>query len=99
MEWSAGAEFHLEMGKVVLVEIVTRHQALVLDRYQHGVGNLMLLCQLKVGSTVELGHQHNRTTEAERGQKGHQRGVGVQRRGNQRNAVRTVPEHQTALDM
>ena len=50
----------------------------------------MLLGQLQVVGGVKLAHQHQRAAQRQRGQGGHQRGVGIQRRGTQRHRVGAV---------
>ena len=79
-------------GEIRMVE-----QALVLHRHQHGVRGAVLLAQAQVAGRVELGHQHRGAAREHGGQHGLQRGVGVQRRGQERDGARRIVEHQPAL--
>ena len=90
VERGAGAELHAKAAEVVRVEIGPRHQAAVLHRHQHGVGHPLGLRERQPAGGVELGHQQHRAAIGQRGKEHHQRGVGVQRGGEQRHRVRPV---------
>ncbi len=99
VEGGAGAELHAEAAQVVRVEVGPRHQALVLHRHQHGVGHALCLRQRQVAGGVEFGHQQHRAAKGQRGEEHHQRGVGVQRRGQQGHGVRPVAVGGAARDV
>ena len=89
-ERSAGDKLGLKATQVVSVELWEIHQSLVLHRYQHGVRGTVGLCQFKVGPHLKLGHQNAGAPQAQGGNEGNQRGVGVQRRGHQVDGVGVV---------
>ncbi len=89
-ERRAGGELHAERRQVVVRELRQRQDALVLHRHQHRVRGAVLLGELEVAGGIELRHQHDRAAAGERGEERHQRGVRVQRRGEQRDRVRSV---------
>ena len=108
-EGRAGAELHAERRQVEAAELGQRHQPLVLHRHEHGVGDAVPLGQAQVLEGVELGHQHRGAAPGQRRQEDHQRGVRVERRGEQRGRVRAVavggaaaahlrPAHRVRLD-
>ncbi|MNN32072.1 hypothetical protein D3C81_1457840 [compost metagenome] len=72
------------------VEVRMRQQALVLHRHQHGVRDAVLLRQRQVLARIELGHQDRRAAQADGREEAGQRGVGVQRRRQQRDRVGAV---------
>jgi hypothetical protein len=74
----------------MLVEVGPAHQSLVLHRHQHRVRRAVLLRAREVLRAVELRQQHHRAAACQRGDHHHQRGVGVQRRGDQRDRVGAV---------
>ena len=86
----AGGELHAVAGEVKVVEPRVSHQPLVLHRHQHGVGDVVLLRQRQVLRRFELGHQHQRAAGADGGEKHHQRGIGVQGRGQQGDGVGAI---------
>ena len=61
-EGGAGTELHDEAGQVVLVKVVTRHQTLILHWHQHGMDDLVLLCEAQVACGIKLGHEYNGAT-------------------------------------
>ncbi|MPM36958.1 hypothetical protein SDC9_83562 [bioreactor metagenome] len=86
----AGAKLEAERRKVVRIKIRQRHDALVLHRHQNGVGSALFLGELKITLGVELLHQHHAATIGQRRKEDHQRGVGIQRRRQQRDRLRPV---------
>lgn len=98
-ERRAGAELGAEAGQVMLAELRQRHDALVLHGHQHGVGDAVLLGQLQVAGRVEFGHQYHAAAAAQRGEEHHQRGVGVQRRGQQRRAIGAIAVDAAPVDV
>ncbi len=99
MEGGAGAELHDVAVQVIAVEVRAGHDALILNRYQHGVGDAVLFGQFQVALGVKLGHQYNGAAQTDARQEGDQGSVGVQRGGDQGAAVRTIAERQAALDV
>ena len=86
-----GAKLDLERGQVKRRKIRQQHDPLVLHWHQHGVGGAPFLSLLKVRICAKLRHQNHCPTKSQRGEKHDQRGVGIQRRGQQRDRAAVIP--------
>ena len=75
------------------------HDPLILHRHQHGVGGAIALAEIEKFRDGEFRQQHQGAAQAERGDHADQRGVAVQRRRHQRDAIRAVPLRHPALHM
>ena len=92
----AGRELGLEGAEVVFLEVRVRQDALVLHRYQHGVGHPLALGDLQEFHHVRLRHQDGCAADADRGQYRDQSGVGIKRRRGERDRVGAVVEGREA---
>ena len=98
-ERRAGAELEAERREVEAVEFRVRHQAPVLQRHQHGVRGTVHLRQLQILQRVELRHQHDAAAVRKGGDHADERGVAVQRRGDQRHRVKAITRQRRSLDV
>ena len=98
-ERRAGAHLVAEVAEIVLLEVLARHEPLVLHWHQHRMGHLVLLGEAQVFARVELAHQHHAAAQSQGWEKRHQRGVGVQRRGDKRSGLIAVSVGGTASNM
>jgi len=108
-ERRAGAIFMGQAAQVIIVKSLEIHQPLILHRHQHRVAGAVLLRQLQPALAVELAHQYQRSAIGNGRGEQSQRGVGIERRRQQRDLPRlaiagrladrrVIPAHLAAVD-